>query len=130
MAENRSKSSPEVFKPADVPVFLCGLCSEPGIGCLVWKSNGREPVFSRPGSLGCTPFSDKNPDTGTFFELLEDDFGTQFYETEIARRFSHFSQPIHQIDDAGVSAVLIGAACAGLVPRPFSHLLPAPQPLG
>jgi hypothetical protein len=48
-----------------------------------------------------------DPETGTFFELLEDDFGNDFYETEIARRFSHFSQPIHQIGDAGVSAVLI-----------------------
>ena len=31
--------------------------------------------------------------------------GNEFYETEIARRFSHFSQPIHQIGDSGVSAV-------------------------
>ncbi|MCP4543967.1 MAG: hypothetical protein GY832_43185 [Chloroflexi bacterium] len=44
---------------------------------------------------------------GDFFPLLEDDFGNEFYETEIARRFSHFSQPIHQIGDSGVSAVLI-----------------------
>ena len=48
-----------------------------------------------------------DPETGTFFELLEDDFGNEFYETEISRRFSHFSQPIHQIGDSGVSAVLI-----------------------
>jgi hypothetical protein len=48
-----------------------------------------------------------DPETGAFFELLEDDFGNPFYETEIARRFSHFSQPIHQIGPAGVSAVLI-----------------------
>ena len=48
-----------------------------------------------------------NPETSTFFPLLEDDFGNFFYETEIARRFSHFSQPIHQIGDSGVSAVLI-----------------------
>ena len=45
--------------------------------------------------------------TSTFFELLEDDFDNKFYETEISRRFSHFSQPIHQIGDSGVSAVLI-----------------------
>ncbi len=48
-----------------------------------------------------------DPETGAFFELLEDDFGNPFYETEIARRFSHFSQPIHQIGESGVSAVLI-----------------------
>jgi hypothetical protein len=44
---------------------------------------------------------------GEFYALLTDDFGNEFYETEISRRFSHFSQPIHQIGDSGVSAVLI-----------------------
>jgi len=48
-----------------------------------------------------------NPETGTFFELLVDDFGNSFYETEIARRFSHFSQPIHQFGETGTSAALI-----------------------
>ena len=48
-----------------------------------------------------------DPETGAFYEFLEDDFGNEFYETEISRRFSHFSQPIHQIGDSGVSAVLI-----------------------
>ncbi len=49
----------------------------------------------------------KDPETGEIFEMLEDDFENEFYETEIARRFSHFSQPIHQIGDSGVGAVLI-----------------------
>jgi hypothetical protein len=49
----------------------------------------------------------KDPATGLVFDMLEDDFGNLFYETEIARRFAHFSQPIHQIGDSGVSAVLI-----------------------
>ena len=49
----------------------------------------------------------KDPETGEFFEKLVDDFGNEFYETEISRRFSHFSQPIHQIGESGVSAVMI-----------------------
>ena len=36
---------------------------------------------------------------GEFYALIADDFGNELYETEIARRFSHFSQPIHQIGD-------------------------------
>jgi hypothetical protein len=39
--------------------------------------------------------------------MLVDDFGNYFYETEIARRFSHMSQPIHQIGPAGLSSALI-----------------------
>jgi len=49
----------------------------------------------------------KDPETGELFEPLFDDFGNEFYETEIARRFSHMSQPIHQIGEAGISSVLI-----------------------
>ncbi|MGC9394765.1 MAG: choice-of-anchor O protein [Anaerolineae bacterium] len=49
----------------------------------------------------------KSPETGEVFEMLVDDFGNYFYETEISRRFSHFSQPIHQIGDSGVAAALI-----------------------
>ena len=63
------------------------------------------PEFVLQGGMLNQPAID--PETGTFFELLEDDFGNEFYETEIARRFSHFSQPIHQIGDAGISSVLI-----------------------
>ncbi|MFZ5916658.1 MAG: choice-of-anchor O protein [Chloroflexota bacterium] len=48
-----------------------------------------------------------DPETGTFFETLTDDWGNEFYGTEISRRFSHFSQPIHQIGSSGVGAVLI-----------------------
>ncbi len=48
-----------------------------------------------------------DPETGLLFDMLEDDFGNPIYATEIARRFSHFSQPIHQIGPSGVSAVLI-----------------------
>lgn len=65
----------------------------------------RNPVFIQQGGMLNQPAVD--PETGTFFDLLTDDFDNQFYETEIARRFSHFSQPIHQIGEAGVSAVLI-----------------------
>lgn len=54
----------------------------------------------------CGP-QDEDCPAGDFFPLLTDDFGNEFYETEISRRFSHFSQPIHQIGDAGVSAILI-----------------------
>jgi hypothetical protein len=63
------------------------------------------PAVVQQGGMLNQPAVD--PETGTFFELLTDDFGNDFYETEIARRFSHFSQPIHQIGDSGVSAVLI-----------------------
>ncbi len=49
----------------------------------------------------------KDPATGELFDLLVDDFGNEFYETEIARRFSHMSQPIHQFGESGVSSVLI-----------------------
>lgn len=49
----------------------------------------------------------KDPTTGDFFELLVDDFDNEFYETEIARRFSHMSQAIHQIGPSGLSSTLI-----------------------
>jgi hypothetical protein len=49
----------------------------------------------------------KDPLTGELFEMLVDDFDNPFYETEISRRFSHMSQPVHQIGGTGVSAVLI-----------------------
>jgi len=58
-----------------------------------------QPAVCGPQDEDCTE--------GDFFPLLTDDFENEFYETEISRRFSHFSQPIHQIGDSGVSAVLI-----------------------
>ena len=39
--------------------------------------------------------------------MLTDDFGNEFYDTEISRRFSHFSQPIHQFGSSNISAALI-----------------------
>lgn len=51
-----------------------------------------------------------DPETGDFFEMLEDDFGNPFYETEIARRFSHMTQPIHQIGESGTAGILITKA--------------------
>ena len=63
------------------------------------------PVFVQQGGMLNQPAVD--PETDAFFELLEDDFGNYFYETEIARRFSHMSQPIHQFGPAGISSVLI-----------------------
>ncbi len=64
-----------------------------------------QPAVCNPHDAGDTA---RCPDgEGAFYALLEDDFGNEFYETEISRRFSHFSQPIHQIGDSGTSAVLI-----------------------
>ncbi len=65
----------------------------------------RNPVFVQQGGMLNQPAID--PETGAFFDLLVDDFENDFYETEISRRFSHFSQPIHQFGPSGVSAVLI-----------------------
>lgn len=60
----------------------------------------------------CNPYdaddSERCPGgVGEFYAPLTDLWGNQIYETEISRRFSHMSQPIHQIGDSGVSAVLI-----------------------
>jgi hypothetical protein len=64
-----------------------------------------QPATCTPGDAGD---SERCPNgEGEFYALLTDDFGNEFYETEISRRFSHFSQPIHQIGNSGVSAVLI-----------------------
>lgn len=63
------------------------------------------PVFVQQGGMLNQPA--KDPETGEFFELLVDDFENDFYETEIARRFSHMSQPIHQFGATGISSVLI-----------------------
>ncbi|MBK8988677.1 MAG: hypothetical protein IPM39_21835 [Chloroflexi bacterium] len=58
-----------------------------------------QPAVCGPHDEDCIP--------GEFFPMMEDDFGNDFYETEISRRFSHMSQPIHQIGQSGVSSVLI-----------------------
>jgi hypothetical protein len=65
----------------------------------------RNPEFVLQGGMLNQPAVD--PETGVFYELLEDDWGNQFYETEIARRFSHFSQPVHQFGEQNIGAVLI-----------------------
>jgi hypothetical protein len=66
------------------------------------------PTVVQQGGMLNQPAVD--PETGEFFELLEDDFGNPFYETEIARRFSHMTQPIHQIGESGVAGILITKA--------------------
>lgn len=43
-------------------------------------------------------------DTGLFYELLEDDWGNPFYETEIGRRFSSISQPVENVGASGTLA--------------------------
>ena len=64
------------------------------------------PSFVLQGGMLNWPAKDPLSD-GAPFDMLEDDFGNPFYETEIARRFSHMSQAIHQIGDTGISSVLI-----------------------
>ena len=49
----------------------------------------------------------KDPVDGAELPMLEDDFENEFYDTEIARRFSHFSQPMHQFGESLTSAALI-----------------------
>jgi hypothetical protein len=50
----------------------------------------------------------KDPETGLTFEMLEDEWGNPFYETEISRRFNLMSQSIAkaQESDNGVLGVL------------------------
>lgn len=69
------------------------------------------PIFVQQGGMlnqpaVCGP-QDEDCTEDDFFPLLVDDFENDFYETEIARRFSHMSQPIHQFGPAGISSVLI-----------------------
>ncbi len=92
--EDAGGGQPEEEEPEDV-----------GKNMWYYSFDLRNPAFVQQGGMLNQPAID--PETGTFFELLVDDFDNNFYETEISRRFSHFSQPIHQIGDAGVSAVLI-----------------------
>lgn len=61
-----------------------------------------QPAICNPYAAtqtGCT--------VGDFFPMLVDDFGNEFYETEIARRFSLMSQPYTQFGNSGTAAVLI-----------------------
>ncbi len=76
-----------------------------GKNMLYYTFDLRNPEFVLQGGMLNWPAVD--PETGVFFEMLEDDFGNEFYETEISRRFSHFSQPTHQIGVSGTSAALI-----------------------
>lgn len=48
-----------------------------------------------------------DPETGEFFEMLEDVWGNPFYETEIARRFSLVAQPYAKIGETRTTAFLI-----------------------
>lgn len=48
-----------------------------------------------------------NRETGEFFDILEDDWGNEFYETEIARRFNIMTQPAEDAGPAGTVAILI-----------------------
>jgi len=74
-----------------------------------------KPSFVMQGGMlnqpaQCNPYDvqEKGCILGDFM-LLEDPMyeDNKFYETEITRRFSHMSQPIHQIGESGVSSVLI-----------------------
>jgi hypothetical protein len=50
----------------------------------------------------------RDHETGDFSKCWTlDDFGNEFYETEISRRFSHMSQPVSQLGDSRIGAVLI-----------------------
>lgn len=46
-------------------------------------------------------------ETGTYFEMLEDDFGNLFYETEIARRFNLMSQSLDEMGASETTGILI-----------------------
>jgi hypothetical protein len=74
----------------------------------------------------------KDPETGEYFEMLEDDFGNFFYETEIARRYSHMSQPVAQMADERIGAVLIvkqGILNQGGPADIFLRLIQVPDPI-
>ncbi len=64
------------------------------------------PSFVRQGGQLNWPAKDPLND-GAELPMLSDEWGNDFYDTEIARRFSHMSQPIHQFGESGVSSVLI-----------------------
>jgi hypothetical protein len=65
-----------------------------------------KPDLVAQGGMLNQPASD--PLTGEFFEIQVDDFTTyEFYETEIARRFSLVAQPYSMIGDTRTTAFLI-----------------------
>jgi len=89
----------------------------PDIGKNMWyySFDMLNPSFVMQGGIlnhaaKCSPYdvTEKGCTLGEIM-LLDDPIYLDniFYETEIARRFSHMSQPIHQIGPSGVSSVLI-----------------------
>lgn len=74
------------------------------IGKNIWyhSFDMRYPDLVSQGGMLNQPAVD--PETGAFFELLTDDFGNEFYDTEIARRFSLISQSADKAGDSDVVA--------------------------
>lgn len=57
-----------------------------------------------------------DPETGEFFDpLIDEDWGYEFYETEIGRRFSLVSQPLENVYDADLDTILGSGTSAFLV---------------
>jgi hypothetical protein len=48
-----------------------------------------------------------DPETGTFFDMLTDEWGNPFYDTEIARRFNIISQSPGKVGESGTVLVTI-----------------------
>jgi len=48
----------------------------------------------------------KDPETGDYFPPLVDEFGNEFYETEISRRFNLMTQSVGQAGDSGTVGIL------------------------
>ena len=63
------------------------------------------PDLVRQGAMLNQPAVD--PETGEFFEILEDDWQNEFYETEIARRFNIMTQPASYAGTSGTVGILI-----------------------
>ena len=63
------------------------------------------PDLVRQGAMLNQPAVD--PETGEFFEILEDDWENEFYETEIARRFNIMTQPASYAGTSGTVGILI-----------------------
>jgi hypothetical protein len=74
------------------------------IGKNIWyhSFDMRYPDLVSQGGMLNQPAVD--PETGAFFELLTDDFDNEFYDTEIARRFSLISQSADKAGDSDVVA--------------------------
>ena len=63
-------------------------------------------------------------ETGLFFEMVVDEWGNSFYETEIARRFSLVSQPVENVGDSGHGGLCPLQAGDHQPGRPGRHLRP------